>query len=84
MVWQAAQAVSIPICGIGGIASAEDAVKFLLCGASAIQVGTQNYLDPGVAGEIADGITAYAARHGYQRVGDLVGALEPPLAAPGR
>jgi dihydroorotate dehydrogenase (NAD+) catalytic subunit len=84
MVWQAAQAVSIPICGIGGIASAEDAVKFLLCGASAIQVGTQNYLDPGVAGEIADGITAYAARHGYQRVGDLVGALEPPLAASGR
>jgi dihydroorotate dehydrogenase (NAD+) catalytic subunit len=77
MVWQAAQAVKIPICGIGGIASAEDAVKFLLCGASAIQVGTANYLDPEVAGRIADGITEYAARHGFPRVSELTGALEP-------
>jgi dihydroorotate dehydrogenase (NAD+) catalytic subunit len=76
MVWQAAQAVSIPICGIGGIASAEDAVKFLLCGASAVQVGTANYLDPTAAGRIADGITAYAERHGFARVADLTGALE--------
>jgi dihydroorotate dehydrogenase (NAD+) catalytic subunit len=78
MVWQVSRAVSIPICGMGGISSAEDAVKFLLCGASAVQVGTANYLDPSIAGEIADGVAAYAARHGFDRVGDLVGALETP------
>ena len=76
MVWQVAQAVKIPICGIGGIASAEDAVKFLLCGATAVQVGTANYLDPEVAGRIADGICEYASEHGFPRVADLVGALE--------
>jgi dihydroorotate dehydrogenase (NAD+) catalytic subunit len=76
MVWQAAQAVSIPICGIGGIASAEDAVKFLLCGASAVQVGTLNYLDPGAAERIARGIAQYAADQGFSRVADLTGALE--------
>ncbi len=76
MVWQAAQAVSIPICGIGGIMTAEDAVKFLLCGAVAVQVGTANYLDPAAAGRIADGIAEYAAEQGFPRVIDLVGALE--------
>ena len=78
MVWQAAQAVSLPICGIGGIESAADAVKFLLCGATAVQVGTSNYLDPAVAGEVVDGITAYAARHGFARVTDLIGRLDFP------
>jgi dihydroorotate dehydrogenase (NAD+) catalytic subunit len=78
MVWQVAQAVQIPICGVGGIASAEDAVKFLLCGATAIQVGTANYLDPGIAERIARGIAEYAARHGFARVADLTGALEVP------
>ena len=78
MVWQAAQAVSIPICGIGGIASAEDAVKFLLCGASAVQVGTANYLNPEAAGEIADGIASWAEARGVDRIVDLVGALEMP------
>lgn len=76
MVWQASCAVDLPICGMGGIESAEDAVKFLLCGATAVQVGTANYLNPGLAGEVADGILAYAARHGFRRVADLVGALE--------
>ncbi|MDG2051255.1 MAG: dihydroorotate dehydrogenase [Myxococcota bacterium] len=76
MVWQASRAVDIPICGVGGIASAEDAVKFLLCGATAIQVGTINYVNPMAAGEIADGILAYAQRHGFSRVADLTGALE--------
>jgi len=76
MVWQAAQAVTIPICGVGGIASAEDAVKFLLCGASAIQVGTANYLEPGISARIARGIAEYAAEHGFERVADLTGALE--------
>jgi dihydroorotate dehydrogenase (NAD+) catalytic subunit len=78
MVWQASRAVSIPVCGIGGITSAEDAVKFLLCGATAVQVGTSNYLDPGVAGSVADGLVAYLERHGIPRVADLVGALEIP------
>ena len=76
MVWQVAQAVKIPICGIGGIMSAEDAVKFLLCGATAVQVGTANYLDPTVAGKVAVGIAAYAQRHGFARVTDLIGALK--------
>jgi dihydroorotate dehydrogenase (NAD+) catalytic subunit len=78
MVWQAAGAVKIPICGIGGIDCAEDAVKFLLCGASAVQVGTRNYLNPAVAREIATGIEAWAKEHGVARLANLVGALEMP------
>jgi len=78
MVWQVAQAVAIPICGVGGITGAEDAVKFMLCGAHAVQVGTSNYLDPGVAERVARGIADYALRHGFARVADLTGALESP------
>jgi dihydroorotate dehydrogenase (NAD+) catalytic subunit len=80
MVWQASRAVKLPICGIGGISTAADAIKFLLCGATAVQVGTANYLDPTVAGGIADGIEDYLKRHGIERVSDLVGALEIPPA----
>jgi dihydroorotate dehydrogenase (NAD+) catalytic subunit len=76
MVWQAAQAVEIPICGIGGITTAEDAVKFLLCGATAVQVGTANYSNPMVGAEIATGITQYARSAGFDRVCDLTGALD--------
>jgi dihydroorotate dehydrogenase (NAD+) catalytic subunit len=76
MVWQASQAVKIPICGIGGITEAEDAVKFLLCGATAVQVGTANYFNPMAAAEVAAGIADYAGRHGFERVADLSGALE--------
>ncbi len=79
MVWQVAQAVKLPICGIGGIMTGEDAVKFLLCGATAVQVGTASYLNPAAAAEISDGIVAYAARHGFARVADLIGALELPV-----
>ena len=78
MVWQAARAVRIPLCGVGGIETGEDAVKFLLCGATAVQVGTQNYLDPAAAGAVADGIADYAGRHGYARIRDLIGALDVP------
>ncbi|MGI9590655.1 MAG: dihydroorotate dehydrogenase [Myxococcota bacterium] len=78
MVWQASQAVAIPICGIGGIATAEDAIKFLLCGASVVQVGTVNYLNPAAAGEVADGLARWAEERGVARVADLVGALEMP------
>jgi len=77
MVWQASQAVKIPICGIGGIMNGEDAVKFLVCGATAVQVGTANYLNPMAAVEVAEGIERYAAEHGFGRVADLVGSLRP-------
>ncbi len=76
MVWQCAQAVGIPICGVGGIASAEDALKFLLCGASAVQVGTANYLNPMAALEVAEGIETWCKAHGVERVRDLIGSLE--------
>ena len=78
MVWQASRAVRIPICGIGGIMTAEDALKFLVCGATAVQVGTANYLNPLAAAEIAEGIERYAAARGVARVADLVGTLEMP------
>ena len=78
MVWQCAQAVEIPVCGIGGICTAEDAIQFLLCGAAAVQVGTANFLNPTAAVEVAEGIAEYCARHGVDRVSDLVGAVEFP------
>jgi len=78
MVWQCAQAVEIPVCGIGGICTAEDAIQFLLCGAVAVQVGTANFLNPMAAAEVAEGIGEYCARHGVERVSDLVGAVEFP------
>jgi len=78
MVWQAAQAVGIPICGIGGIATGEDAVKFLLCGATAVQVGTASYLDPAAAGAVVAGIEGHCREQGVAAVRDLVGALELP------
>ncbi len=78
MVWQASRAVKIPICGIGGIMTGEDAVKFLICGATAVQVGTATYLDPLAAGAVADGIADYARRHGLDRISDLVGTLALP------
>ena len=79
MVWQCAQAVSIPVCGIGGIMTAEDALEFLLAGASAVQVGTASYINPAAAAEIADGIRAYCERHGVARVADLIGTAEMPV-----
>jgi len=77
MVFQAARAVKIPICGIGGIATGEDAVAFLLCGARAVQVGTLTYTNPRAGLDVSNGIAAYCREHGVGRVGDLVGALEP-------
>jgi dihydroorotate dehydrogenase (NAD+) catalytic subunit len=78
MVWQASRAVSLPICGIGGITSAEDVVKFLLCGATAVQIGTANYLGPAVTARVLADLEAYLVRHGINRVSDVVGALEIP------
>ena len=78
MVYQAARAVRIPVCGMGGITTGEDAVAFLLCGASAVQVGTATYVQPDAALRIRDGLRAYLVRHGLERVTELVGALEDP------
>lgn len=76
MVWQVAQAVSIPVIGLGGITSAEDAIEFLLAGASGVQVGAQNFQDPGVIAKITQGLDEYLAQNGLQHVSELVGALE--------
>ncbi len=76
MVYQVAEAIRIPICGIGGIASAEDAVAFLLCGASAVQVGTISYTNPQAALDIRDGIGAYCRGQGVERVSSLTRGLE--------
>jgi len=76
LVWEAASAVRIPVVGIGGIFTAEDAVEFLIAGASAVAVGTANFVNPRAAEEIADGIAGYMIRHGVKRVSDLVGSLK--------
>lgn len=78
MVWQASRAVKIPLCGIGGIMTGDDAVKFLICGATAVQVGTATYLDPLAAGAVVDGVAAYARRHRLERITDLIGTLQLP------
>ena len=78
MVWQVASRVGIPVVGMGGIASAEDAVEFLLAGATAVAVGTANFVDPTSCVRIVDGLAEYCARHGIARVSDLTGALELP------
>ena len=76
MVWQVAKAVNIPVVGLGGITNATDAIEFLLAGASAIEVGTANFMDPAVTGKIVDGINEYLDRHGFASVRDIIGALQ--------
>lgn len=76
MVWQVAKAVKIPVIGLGGIMNWKDAVEFLLAGASAIQIGTANFIDPAVTVKVAEGINDYLERHGYSSVKDIIGALE--------
>ena len=76
MVWQTAKAVRIPVIGLGGIASWRDAVEFMLAGATAVQIGTSNFVDPTVSLKVIDGIAAYCERHGFHYASELVGALE--------
>lgn len=76
MVWQTAKAVKIPVIGLGGICSATDAIEFLLAGASAIQIGTANFIDPSISEKVIDGIEDYLNRHGFTSVQDIIGALE--------
>ncbi len=76
MVWQVANAVKIPVIGLGGIMNWKDAVEFLLAGASAIQIGTANFIDPAVTIKVADGINDYLNRQGCKSVSEIIGALE--------
>lgn len=76
MVWQVARAVKIPVIGLGGIMNARDAIEFLLAGASAIQIGTANFIDPCVTVRVAEGINDYLERHGFKSVTEIIGALE--------
>ena len=76
MVWQTAKAVKIPVIGLGGICSATDAIEFLLAGASAIQIGTANFVDPSISEKVIDGIADYLQRHNFNSVQEIIGALE--------
>ena len=76
MVWQVAKAVNIPVVGLGGIMNWKDAVEFMLAGASAIQIGTANFIDPAVTVKVAEGINNYLDRHGCKSVKEIIGALE--------
>lgn len=75
MVWQVAKAVKIPVIGLGGISSATDAIEFLLAGASAIEIGTANFIDPAISAKVARGIVEYCERQGVKDVNELVGGL---------
>ena len=76
MVWQVAQAVKVPIIGMGGIMTAEDAVEFFLAGASAVSIGTANFVDPRTPAVVADGLAAYLESRGLRNISELVGQLK--------
>ncbi|MBP1634706.1 MAG: pyrDB [Acidobacteria bacterium] len=76
MVYECARVVKIPVIGVGGIASAADVLEFLIAGATAVQVGTANFVDPFIWGKLEAGVRAYLERHGIARVSDLVGTLQ--------
>lgn len=76
MVWQVAKAVKIPVVGLGGISSPTDVVEFLLAGASAVEIGTANFIDPSISEKCVDGLNEYLDRHGFKSVQEIIGALE--------
>ena len=76
MVHQVAHAVKIPVIGLGGICTAEDAIEFLMCGATAIEIGTANFIDPAVSIKVVDGINAWLDSHGVDAVSDIVGVID--------
>lgn len=76
MVWETAGAVDIPVIGIGGIETAQDALEFIIAGATAIEVGTANFINPTASVEIVEGISAYLASHRIKTIADLIGTLE--------
>lgn len=75
MVWQVAQAVKVPVIGMGGIMNATDAVEFMLAGATAVQVGTGNFIDPTLTIKVLEGIEEYCQRHGFDDVNDIIGLI---------
>lgn len=76
MVYQVANAVALPVIGMGGIASAEDALEFILAGATAVSVGTANFYNPGTTTEVVEGIEAYMSRHNVEDIKDLIGIVK--------
>jgi dihydroorotate dehydrogenase (NAD+) catalytic subunit len=76
MVWQVAKVVNIPIVGLGGIMNANDAIEFFLAGASAIEIGTANFIDPSVTMKVVDGIEDYMKRHKLESLNQIIGQLE--------
>lgn len=76
MIWQVAKAVKIPVIGLGGICNAADAIEFMMAGATAIQIGTANFLDPTVTIKVRDGINEWLDRHGCSSVSEIIGALD--------
>jgi dihydroorotate dehydrogenase (NAD+) catalytic subunit len=82
MTWQASRAVKIPVFGIGGISSASDALEFLIAGARAVQIGTANYVDPGIYERILGELSAYLDRHGLDHIDAVSGSLEFPVRSP--
>ena len=78
MAWQAARTVRIPVLGMGGISTAEDALEFLIAGCRAVQIGTANFVDPDVTTRVLAGLEAYLRRHGLEDINAVVGTLEMP------
>jgi dihydroorotate dehydrogenase (NAD+) catalytic subunit len=76
MVYECRQAVTLPIIGMGGIATADDVLEFMIAGANAVQVGTANFVDPFIWTKLLDGLRAYGARHGLARLADVTGTLD--------
>ena len=75
MVWQVARAVKIPVVGLGGIMTAQDAIEFFMAGATAIEIGTANFLDPAVTMKVRDGINEWLDKHGCHSVSEIVGCI---------
>jgi dihydroorotate dehydrogenase (NAD+) catalytic subunit len=76
MVWQVAQAVKVPVIGLGGIMNATDAIEFILAGATAVQVGTAIFIDPTIPLQIVNGINDYLERHDLSSVHEIIGSLQ--------
>ena len=76
MVWQVAKAVKIPVVGLGGIMTARDAIEFLMAGATAIEIGTANFIDPAVTIKVRDGIREWLEQHGCQSVQEIIGVID--------
>ena len=76
MVWQVAKAVGIPVIGLGGISCAKDAIEFMMAGATAIEIGTANFLDPAISIKVRDGIDAWLDAHGCQSVEEIIGVID--------